>query len=79
MKNEYILYTFNMPDVEDPDLHVSAPIYEWQQTPEGKWAMDHAQDPKYHIRPDDHSFGYKVTLTGKLKDKYATLYALKQS
>jgi hypothetical protein len=41
--------------------------------------MEHAQDPKYHIRPDDYSYGYKVTLTGKLKDKYATLYALKQS
>ena len=79
MKDEYILHTFTMGDVEDPELYVSAPIYEWQQTPEGKWAMEHAEDPKYFIRPDDYSYGYKVTLTGILKDKYATFYELKKT
>lgn len=78
MKAEYILYKFNMADVEDPDLYVAAPIYEWQQTPEGKWCMEYAEGPKYHIAPDDHSMGYTVTITGTLKDKYATYYALKK-
>lgn len=79
MKGEYILYSFNLADVEDPDIYAAAPIYEWQQTAEGKWCMEHAEDPKYFIRPDDHSYGYRVTVTGILKDKYATLYALKKN
>lgn len=79
MKKEYVLTTFKMADVEDPDIYVAEPIFKWQQTPEGKWAMEHAEDPKYYIRQDDYSYGYKVTVTGKLEGKYATYYALKQS
>lgn len=78
MKAEYVLYKFNMADVEDPDIYAAAPLYEWQQTPEGKWCMEYAEDPKYHIAVDDHSYGYIVTVTGTLKDKYATYYALKK-
>jgi hypothetical protein len=79
MKGEYVLHTFTMSDVEDPGLYVAAPIYEWQQTEAGKTAMKYAENPKYYIRPDDYSMGYKVTITGRLEGKYATLYALKQS
>ena len=78
MSSEYVLHTFNMGDVEDPDLYVASPIYEWQQTSQGKWAMDHAQDIKYYIRPDDYSYGNKVTITGILEGKYATFYELKK-
>jgi len=79
MKAEYILHSFTMGDVEDPDLYVAAPIYEWQQTTAGKTAMKYAKDPKYYIRPDDYSMGYKVTVTGTLEGKYATFYELKKS
>jgi hypothetical protein len=79
MTDRYELYTFNMADVEDPDLFVSAPIYEWQQTPEGKFCMKNASDIKYHISPDDHSYGYKVKITGNMKDKYLTWLTLKKT
>lgn len=79
MKDEYILHTFTMGDVEDPEIYMAAPIYEWQQTPQGKWAMEKAENPRYYITPDDLSYGYKVTITGVLKDKYATYYELKKS
>jgi hypothetical protein len=68
-----------MGDVEDPDLYVAAPIYEWQQTTAGKTAMKYAKDPKYYIHSDVYSMGYKVTVTGRLEGKYATLYELKKA
>jgi len=74
----YILHTFNVADVEDPDLYVSAPIYEWQQTREGKFCMKNAADIKYHIYPDDYSMGYKVKITGYLKDTHVTFLSLKK-
>jgi hypothetical protein len=74
----YILHTFNMADVEDPDLYVSAPIYEWQQTREGKFCMKNAADIKYHIYPDDYSMGYKVKITGYLKATHVTFLSLKK-
>ena len=77
--DKYELYSFNMADVEDPDLHVSAPIWEWQQTDQGKFCMKHASDIKYHIYPDDHSYGYKVKIIGRMEDKHLTWLTLKQS
>lgn len=78
MTDRYELYTFNMADVEDPELHVSARIYEWQQTEQGKLCMKHGTDIKYHILPDDYSYGYKVKLTGCIKNKYVTWLTLKR-
>ena len=71
-----VLHTFAMGDVEDPDLYVSPAIYEWQQTPKGKWAMKHGNELKYHIYPDDHSMGYKVKVTGLFEDKHLTYFRL---
>ena len=79
MKAKYVLTSFKLGDVEDPEIYSAEPIWRWQQTPDGKWCMDHAEDVRYNIAPDDFSYGYKVTITGILEDKYATYYALKQS
>ena len=55
-----------MGDVDDVDIYVAQPIYEWQQTEQGKWAMQHAQNLTYHTAPDLHTFGYRVTITGDI-------------
>ena len=68
-----------MADVEDPEIYCAEPIYQWQQTPEGKFCMEKAEDPTYNIIADPETFGYRVTITGILEDKYATFLALKQS
>ena len=68
-----------MSDVEDPDLYCAEPIHQWQQTPEGKFCMEKAEDPTYDIEPDHETMGYRVTITGILEDKYATFLALKRT
>ena len=32
-----------MGDVEDPEIYCAEPIYQWQQTPAGKWCMEKPQ------------------------------------
>lgn len=59
-----------MGDVEDVDIYVAEPIYQWQQTPKGKWAMDHAQDLTYHTFADPSTFGYRITIRGKIADPH---------
>jgi len=59
-------HTFSMGDVDDVDIYVAQPIYEWQQTPHGQWAMQHAQNLTYHTAPDLHTFGYRVAITGDI-------------
>lgn len=67
-----------MGDVEDPDIYAAQPIYEWQQTEQGTWAMEHAHDLTYYIGADPHGFGYLITIRGDLvKGPLLTEYLLK--
>jgi len=68
-----------MGDVEDPEIYCAEPIYQWQQTPAGKWCMEKATDPTYNIMADPATFGYRVTITGYLSGKHATFWALKRA
>jgi hypothetical protein len=79
MKAKYVLHEFTMGDVEDLEIYIAEPIYNWQQTPEGKWAMEKAEDVYWTSAIDPASFGYCIKIIGTLKDKYATFYALKRA
>jgi len=70
-------HTFSMGDVDDVDIYVTQPIYEWQQTEQGKWVMEHCKDPQYTVGPDDTNWGHRVRLYGNLEDKDATFFELK--
>ena len=72
-----VFHTFNMGDVEDPEIYIAQPIYEFQQTPKGQWMMEHGQDLCYRCDVDYNSYGYTVVLYGEVDDKLATEYYLK--
>ena len=71
------LHQFRMGDVDDVEIYVAQPIYEWQQTPQGRWCMEHAENLHYLTALDPSSFGYKITITGDLEDKLATEFLLR--
>ena len=79
VRERYVLHKFKMGDVEDVDIYVAQPIYEWQQTDHGKWCMKNATDLEYHTQHDYASMGYEIAITGYLSGKHATFYALKKS
>lgn len=60
-------HTFQMGDVDDVDVYVAAPIYDWQQTEHGRWVMKNAQDLKYYTSADPSTFGYRVSIIGELE------------
>ena len=66
-----------MGDVDDPDLMVAFPIYEWQQTDMGKWCMKHATNIYYSTTIDGYNYGYRTTIVGDLEDKLATEFLLR--
>ena len=71
------VHKFRMGDVEDPDIYVAHPIWEWQQTEHGKWVMEHGRDPTYHLHADPITYGYMVTITAHIKPKHWTEYCLR--
>lgn len=76
---KHVLYMFILPDCEDPELMAAEPIYEWQQTPAGKFCMEKATDLEFHTHIDHMSMGYKIAITGYITEKHATFLALKKS
>lgn len=70
-------HSFIMGDVDDVDIYVAQPIYEWQQTEQGQWVMTHCKDPLYTINPDGQSWGHRVILYGELEDRDATYFKLR--
>jgi len=79
VREKYRLHEFTMGDVEDVEIYMAQPIYEWQQTPEGKWCMEKATELEYHTQMDHLTMGYRVVITGYLSGKNATFWALKKT
>jgi len=71
------LHSFRMGDVDDVEIYVAQPIYEWQQTPQGRWCMANATNLHYLTGFDPSGWGYRITITGDLDDKLATEYLLR--
>lgn len=73
-----IFHQFTMGDVEDPQLYAAGPLLEWEKSEVGQWVMEHAvETPVFTIGPDMHSYGYKITITGKLEERDEVYYRLK--
>ncbi len=73
-----VVHTIRMSDVEDPDLMVAQPIYEWQQTEAGKWIMENsAPAPSWHRNHDIYSYGHVYQIRAYLTPKQITYYELK--
>ena len=72
-----VFHSFNMGDVEDPELYASLPLGEFMTTEKGQWIKDHCADPRYVIRPWPASWGNKVIVYGEVSESDAVFYELK--
>lgn len=72
-----IVHKFTLGDVEDPEIYIASPLLDWQKTEHGKWIMEHAKDPTYHIHADQVTYGYQVIITAHITPKRWTEYVLR--
>ena len=73
-----VVHTIRMGDVEDPDLYVAQPIYEWQQTEAGKWIMENSNPtPSWHRNNDLYDYSYVYQIRAYLTHKQLTFWKLK--
>jgi len=70
-------HSFTMSDVEDPELYAAVPLSKFMDTDLGKWIKANCLDPRYSIRPDVNSYGYRVIVYGEVEDISATEFYLK--
>jgi hypothetical protein len=75
---EYQVHSIRMGDVEDPDLMVASPIYEWQQTDKGKYIMENSKPEPMWVRNfDTNTYGYIYRIKAYLTPEQLTYYRLK--
>ena len=73
-----IAHQFALGDVEDPEVYAAQPIYEWEQTEQGKWLKEHSyKQMEWKIAINYDTYGYKVIISAWLEDKDLTYYMLK--
>lgn len=76
--SDVVVHTINMGDVEDPDLLVAQPIYEWQESEAGKWILDHAvETPFWHRMMNPYNFGWTYYIVARLAEHDQTFWTLK--
>lgn len=75
---ECVVHIFKMGYVEDPDLYAAQSIWEWQQTEEGKWIMEHGRlVPSWNRFTDPVTYGFQYAITGYLSSKDYVFWKLK--
>ena len=76
--HKVVVHQFRMGDVEDPDFHAAQPIYDWQQTDQGKFIMEHAIDkPEWHRHLDHNHYGHEYTIVAELEMKKLSEFYLR--
>lgn len=76
--HKVVVHRFQMSDVEDPEIYVAQPLWEWQQSEEGKWIMAHAiESPIWHRHNDITSFTIQYAITAKLIGRDYTFWVMK--
>jgi hypothetical protein len=77
---EIVVHEFTMGDVDDPDLYAAQPLWEWQQSEQGKWIMENSvETPSWYRIPDTLQYGYKFQVRAKLSGPRLTEYLLRHS
>ena len=73
-----VVYRFTMSDVDDVDIYVAQPIWEWQQSEAGKFIMQNAYNtPSYERHADYLTMGYKVAIIAELEKKKLSEFYLR--
>ena len=72
------VHEIKMGDVEDPDIYVAAPIWEWQQTDAGQFVMKHAVGKPYWTQHTDYASYHLVYRSmARLSEQNETFWKLK--
>lgn len=75
---EHKVHFFRVADVEDPDLYAAQPIWEWENTEEGKWVMENSNPKPMWERHIDHlTYSYRYVIKAYFTPEQVTYWKLK--
>ena len=72
-----VVHTFNIGDVDDPEIYAAEPIWNWQQTEAGKWVMQNSTDTYWAKHWDQSTYNQVYKIVATLSDTDCTYFSLK--
>ena len=76
--HQVVVHTIKVSDVEDPDLFVAEPIWQWQQTEAGQYIMSHAvETPTWVSNFSETGFAYIYQIVARLREPDLVFWRLK--
>lgn len=73
-----VVHSIILGDVEDPDIYIAEPLWQWGQTPAAKWVIAHSQQtPAWRRVVDPAVWGYRYDVVAWLSDRDLTYWLLK--
>ena len=73
-----VVKTIRIGDVDDPDLMVAEPIWQWQQSDEGQFVMTNAVDKPYWVRDwNEMRYGYRYKIVARMKESDIVYWKLR--
>jgi len=76
--HKVVVHTFNLSDVDDPDIYAAGPMFEWERSEAGQFVFKHAVDtPEWHRHMDPMWMGYRYVITAELETKKLSEFYLR--
>ncbi len=76
--HKVVVHFFTVGDVDDPEIYAAQPIWDWQQTPAGKFVMENTYtEPVFNRHIDHLTWGYKFAIIAELEKKKLSEFYLK--
>jgi uncharacterized protein YvpB len=76
--SSYVVHTFILGDVDDPDIYAAEPIWKWQQSEAGQWVMKNSYDkPTWQKQFNVSTYGHLFQIRADLTPEQITFFELK--
>ena len=72
------VHSFELSDVDDPDLYAAELLIAWEKSEQGQWIMKNACDtPTWHRVSEPMTYGYRYIIRAKLMGPALTEWLLR--
>lgn len=72
------VHEIRMADVEDPEIYLAEPLIQWQNSDQGQWLMEHAEQTPYWLQNCNYSsYQVEYRIFARLSEHNETYWRLR--
>lgn len=77
-QHRVVVHQINLKYMDDPELYVASPLWEWETSEQGKWVMQHSiETPEWYSVTDTNSYGHVYRIVATLYESDLVYWRLR--